>query len=189
MRPTQLASLFAVIAMISGLLLGGIVSAATASATKGGIVHVFQSGGGGTGLGTVLLTGAIADAGSSQSIDANGTVDPNNATDVNVALVHGSFRLNTQALNKTINKAFNNLRLNASTCSGYIAASGPATIVSGSGTGAYKGISGSISLNFTYAFIDSKNASGKQKGQCNQSSNAPYLEVEQIVTGSGTVSF
>jgi len=94
----------------------------------------------------VVLTGAIADSGSAIGIDANGVVDAQNNTETELSLVHGSFRVNTVALDKKLNSAFNSFQPSATTCSGYVSASAPSPVVSGSGTGAYQGISGSVTL-------------------------------------------
>lgn len=189
MRHLRLPSALASVALAGIFLLEVAAGPATAATLPGGSVHLMNYGDGAGAGGNVVLTGAIADSGASVSIDSNGTVDPSNNTEVNLALVHGSFRINIQALNKKINKAFNSFQPNSSTCSGYITASGPVTVVSGSGTGAYTNISGSFNLNFVYALIGPKITSGKHKGQCDQSNNAPTLGSAQIVTGSGRVSF
>ncbi len=178
-----------ILALASVGLMSTSVGPAAASTTSGGTVHVFAYGDG-EGLGTtILLTGAIADSGWGVGVDANGTVDPTNNTEVNLALVHGSFRINIQALVKKIDKAFGNFQPDTSTCSGYVSATAPAPVVTGSGTGAYSGISGALNLTLTIADIGAKYASGKHKGQCNESNNSPTIGQAQLVTGSGTVSF
>lgn len=74
------------------------------------------------------------------------------------------------------------------TCSGSIVASGPAPIVSG--TKAYAGITGSVTLTATFAFVGPFYASGSKKGQCNTSNNAPTPPgIYGVITGIGTVSF
>ena len=189
MRTKRLVSVLAMASLTGATFLGVSTSGALASTVSNGTVHIIAySDGAGAGE-TDILTGAIGDSGSGISVDANGMVDPANGTEQELSLVHGSFKVSTSALDKSITKAFNNFRPNTNTCSGFVTASGVAPIVSGSGTGAYSGISGSFTVTFTYAMIGPKNASGKNKGQCSQSQNAQPLGSAQIVTGSGTVSF
>jgi hypothetical protein len=189
MRTKRLLSVLAAATLTGGLLLGVSVSTSTASTTSGGRVHLVDYGDE-SGVGsTVLLTGAIGDSGSGDSIDANGTPDSQNNTEVELALVSGSFRISVVGLDKKITSAFNNFKVNSSTCSGYVSVTGATPIVAGSGTGAYTGISGSFNLTITIAEIGPKNTSGKQKGQCNESNSAAPIGSAQVVTGSGTVSF
>jgi hypothetical protein len=147
-------------------------SGALASTVSNGTVHIIAYGDGAGAGETDIFTGAIGDSGSGISVDANGT-----------------FRVSVTALDKKISSAFNSFQPNTSTCSGYISVSGTAPIVSGSGTGAYSGISGSFSVTVTVALIGPKNTSGKQKGKCNNSNNAQPLGSAQVVMGSGTVSY
>jgi hypothetical protein len=170
-------------------LLGVSVSGAFASTVSNGTVHIIAYGDGAGAGDTDVLTGAIADSGSGISVDANGTVDPANGTEQELSLVHGSFKVSTKALDQSINDSFGHFQPNTRTCSGIVTAHNVAAIVSGSGTGAYSGISGSFTVTFTYAMIGPKNTSGKNKGQCSQSNNAQPLGSAQLVTGSGTVSY
>ena len=68
-------------------------------------------------------------------------------------------------------------------------ATGSVPISTGSVTKAYKVISCTFTLAFTYVAILPKCASGKDKCRCNFSNDAPTLGSAQIVTGSGTVSY
>ena len=189
MRTRRLVSIFAATSLAGASLLGLSISGALASTVSNGMVHIVSYSDG-TGSGdTDIFTGAIGDSGSGISVDANGTADPGNGTEQQFMLVHGTFRVSTQALDKKINSAFNNFKPSTSTCSGTVTATGTAPIVSGSGTGAYVGITGSFTVTFLYAAILPKITSGKNKGQCNESNNAQSLGSAQIVTGSGTVSY
>ena len=189
MRTKRLLSVFAAATLTGATLLGVGLSGATANTGTNGTVHIIAYGDG-TGAGeTDIFTGAIGDSGSGISVDANGTADPGNGTEQQFMLVQGSFRVSTQALDKKIGSAFNNFKPSTSTCSGTVTAAGKAPIVSGSGTGAYVGITGSFTVTFLYAVILPKITSGKNKGQCNESNNAQSLGSAQIITGSGTVSY
>jgi hypothetical protein len=57
------------------------------------------------------------------------------------------------------------------------------------GTGLYAGITGTLKLTITEAFILPVYASGKNKGQCNESQNAQPVADYGSIIGSGTVSF
>lgn len=189
MYATRSLSLLASAVLVGALSMSVGTSVSSASTPTSGTVHVFDYGDG-EGVGsTVVLTGAIGDYGSADSIDANGTPDPQHNTEVILSLVRGSFRISVVALDKKITTAFNSFQLNSSTCSGYISASGTAPVVTGSGTGAYAGISGSFTLTFSLATIGAKYTSGKDEGQCNESNSSPSTGQAQLVTGSGTVSF
>ena len=179
---------FTIAALAGALLTTGNIVAASASTVTNGTVHIFDYGDG-EGLGsTVVLTGAIGDSGSTDSVGANGTPQPNSA-EVKLSLVQGSFTINVAALGKKINSAFNKVEPNARTCSAYIVATASTPIVAGSGTGAYTGIRGGFTLTFTFAVIGSKYPSGKHAGQCDNANNAPSVGQAQFVTGWGTVSF
>jgi hypothetical protein len=175
-------------ALAGALLTSGNIVAASASTVTNGTVHVFDYGDG-EGIGsTIVLTGAIGDSGSADSIGANGVPQPNSA-DVKISLVQGSFTINVARLDKKIGSAFNKVEPSATTCSAYIVVTASTPIVAGSGTGAYTGISGGFTVTLTIAVIGSKYPSGKHAGQCNNSNNSPSVGQAQIVTGSGTVSF
>ena len=184
----RVVSTLTIAALAGALLTTGNTMAASASTVTNGTVHVFDYGDG-EGIGsTIVLTGAIGDSGSADSIGANGIPQPN-SLEVKISLVQGSFAISTAGLDKKINSAFNKVQPNARTCSAYIAATGSTPIVAGSGTGAYTGIRGGFTLTFTFALIGSKYPSGKHAGQCNNANNSPSVGQAQFVTGWGTVSF
>ncbi len=182
-------SALTIAALAGALLTSASTVTASASTVTNGAVHVFDYGDG-EGVGsTVVLTGAIGDNGSADSIDANGTPDPQDNTEVELALVQGSFRISVVGIDKKIQAAFSKFQVNPSTCSGYLSVTGSTPIVAGSGTGAYAGITGGFVLTLTIAAIGPKYGSGKHAGQCNNSNSAPSVGQAQIVTGSGTVSY
>lgn len=188
MRTKQLIPVLAV-TLLASAALGGVAATAQTAAPRGGTVHVIDYGDG-EGVGsTVVLTGAIGDSGSADSIDANGTPDPTNNTEVKLSLVRGTFAISVVALDKKINAAFSKFSPNPNTCSGDISVIGGTPIVAGSGTGAYAGISGGFTLGFTFAYVGSEYTSGPHKGQCNFSNSAPTVSQAQVVQGAGTVSF
>src|ERR1039458_5838760 len=108
MHTRRLVSVLAAATLTGATLLGVGLSGATASTVTNGTVHIIAYGTG-TGAGeTDIFTGAIGDFGSGVSVDANGTVDPGNGTEQQFMLVHGSFTVSTQALDKKISSAFIN---------------------------------------------------------------------------------
>jgi hypothetical protein len=50
---------------------------------------------------TVILTGAVDDAGKAQSVGPDGTVDPEHRSQLNLMLAQGSFRLDIAVLDKS----------------------------------------------------------------------------------------
>jgi hypothetical protein len=185
----RVVSTLTIAALAGALLTSGSITTASASTVKNGTVHVFDYGDGAGVGGTVVLTGAIGDSGSADSIDANGTPDAQNNTEVLLALVQGSFSISVVGLDKKIGSAFNQFRPSHSTCSGYLTVTGATPIVAGSGTGAYTGISGGFVLTLMIAEIGPKYGSGKQEGQCNTSNSGQTVAEAFMVSGSGTVSF
>jgi hypothetical protein len=130
---------------------------------------------------TVVLTGVIGDFGSAVSVLPNGTIDPEHTSEFNLALTKGSFRILIGPLHAKLVQAFTHFKPNRKTCSGHVAATGAAPVVAGSGTGAYKGISGSFKLTITVNEVD---------GQSSCHNGASVLLAQALfITGSGTVAF
>jgi hypothetical protein len=177
------------IAALAGALVTSGGTMASASTVTNGAVHVFVYGDSSGVASTIVLTGAIGDNGSADSIDANGTPDPSNNTEVLLALVQGTFRVSVVRLDAKIGTAFNSFRPNPRTCSGNLSATASVPIVAGSGTGAYAGITGGFVLTFSLAYVGPRYGSGKHAGQCNNSNGAQPVAQAMVVTGSGTVSY
>jgi hypothetical protein len=100
---------------------------------------------------TVVLTGAVGDAGKAQSVGPDGTVDADHRSQLNLMLAHGSFRLNIADLDMKIVGAFGHFPTDPETCSGSVTVTAAVPIVAGSGTDAYRGITGTFTLNVTIA--------------------------------------
>jgi len=182
-------SALTIAALAGAVLTSGGTMAASASTVTNGPVHVFVYGDS-SGVGaTAVLTGAIGDSGTAESIDANGTPDPSNNTEELLDLVQGSFKFSVVRLDKKIQSAFSTFKLNTRTCSGNLSATASVPIVAGSGTGAYTGITGGFVLTFSLAFVGPKYGSGKHQGQCNNSNSSSPVAEALMVTGSGTVSY
>jgi hypothetical protein len=103
--------------------------------------------------GTVFLAGAISDHG----VDRAGFAGPNHSYN-KLVLTKGSFEVN-------VGKVKVRQHLDARSCTLLVQGSGPVSIVKGSGTGAYRGITGTsrAKTGFVGAFPQ------KSDGSCNTS--------------------
>jgi hypothetical protein len=169
--------------LASTLLDGGAFGSTTTSTPAGGTVNVYVTPTG-QGVGTILITGAIGDYGKTASINKDGKSNPNGNYGT-ITLQKGSFEVNKTAL---ITKLNNSPGITyKATCSAQF--SGTATVPVFNGSGLYKGITGTVEITETVALIGPVYASGKNKGQCNESNNATPLKTYASISGSGTVSF
>ena len=177
-RWTPAASALLALACLSLTACGG-TSAANTQPKAGATVHLSgYSQGDGPRL-TVILTGAVGDFGTGVYVRPDGTVDPEHAAELQLKLTEGSFRISVADFDKKLVEAFGRVQFNPSTGSGHVSVTGATPIVSGSGTGSYKGISGSFDLTVSIDEIVQKPAttpSGAIRAQVN------------IMTGSGVVS-
>jgi hypothetical protein len=128
---------------------------------------------------TVILTGAIGDYGKAVSVRPDGTVDPDHSSQLDLALRDGSFRIDIAVLHKKFVGVMSHFPPNTGTCSGTVQVAGATPVVAGSGTGAYKGISGSFDLTITLAEVDAKTNCG---------ASSAFLRQSIVTAGSGTVS-
>lgn len=175
-----------VAAVLGGLLIGGVSAfgAGASSTPTGGTVHVILQPSG-KGTGKILITGAIGDYGTSLDIDKDGKPDPNSGNYGKITLSKGTFEINRTTLDADANKV--SPPVDQATCSAELSVTGPVTTFDG--TGLYKGISGTVNVTESYGFIGSFYTSGKKKGQCNESNNAPTVAQLGTVVGTGTVKF
>ncbi|HXA34457.1 MAG TPA: hypothetical protein VNV87_19560 [Acidimicrobiales bacterium] len=130
----------------------------------------------------IVFTGAIGDYGSTVTVNSSGKADGHGKFD-QVTLKKGRFTLDTSSLSTAFSNSAGPSDFNTQNCSGSYTV-GPVTIsvVAGSGTGAYKGVSGSFTVTATLAAV-----LPSKKGTCNQS-GTPVGGFGSI-TGPGTVSF
>jgi len=140
---------------------------------------VFVTPGNGQGNGTIVITGAIGDFGTTHSVHVHGD------TYAYATLQHGKVEFNLTKINAMTNNA--SPKIDAATCSGALTVSAPVPVVGG--TGLYKGVHGTIELTESFGFIGPRYATGAKKGQCNLSSSAQPLAQKGSVHGAGTVSF
>jgi hypothetical protein len=162
-------------------LLSAVPAALAASPPPAGPIRVFITKQTAT-KDKVLVTGAIADYGTEVAEDANGKIDPDGNFE-KVTLKQGGFTVNGTALPNAIQKQFSKEPINGKNCSLAFTGTGPSTI--GSGTGAYAGISGKVSITLTVAGITTKN----KKGVCNPPGPGPLYGAYQSATAAGSISF
>ncbi|MFF8911071.1 hypothetical protein [Streptomyces olivaceoviridis] len=105
---------------------------------------------------SVILTGAIGDYGSAVSVTPGGAVDPDHRGDLQLRLTRSSFRIHTADIDKQLVTAFATFPPNRTTCSGTVVAAGPAPVVRNSGTGSYRGLTGTFRLTITIAEVDAR---------------------------------
>ncbi len=175
------------VALLAGAL-GPAVPAVAATGTAmpaGGPVKVFVTPSAANGEhGTILIVGAIGDWGTTLNINANGTSDPN-GNYAKVTLQKGTFVVNLTSLNTLSNKA--QPTFYKSSCSAVFSVKGPVGLADG--TGAYKGISGTLTITQTFGFILPRYGSGANTGQCNMSNSAQPVAQRGVITGSGNIGF
>jgi hypothetical protein len=165
-------------AIVPALSLAGSGSAhSTAVTPKRGEINLFADGISNSRSRTTV-TGVIGDFGYGVTQDKNGKVDPNGDYE-KVVLSQGTFIVNEAKLDASLRKHAK-VQINHSNCSFYFFGSGTATL--GSGTGAYTGITGRVTITLNIADIahrkgTSCNLSGQPKGTFG------------TATGHGTISF
>lgn len=167
--------------VLAGLLTIGFAGVA-AGAPAGGVVRVI--GVPNNGRSPVVFTGAVGDYGTATRQNANGAAN-RNGNYVRFNLKRGTFVGNGTVLFAKTNSA--TPAFNRATCSGQFSATAPMPL--SSGTGLYAGISGTLNVRLTFAFVGPRFKSGKHKGQCNAGQNATPLAQMGSISGSGRVSF
>jgi len=176
LRQHRVASLRLVVAggAAAGVLaIVAVGAAASAQAASGGVLHVYESGSAVTGTGQDVITGAFTDYG----VDHAGVADNG---DVNkIVLSRGSFEVNVAKLDNSLAPTSDDQK----TCTLVLEGTAPTKLLNG--TGAYAGISGTITVTEQAALIFPKLKSGK----CNESQTARPVAGPYWVSGSGTISF
>jgi hypothetical protein len=162
-------SLLGMTALGGLLLLFGTAGASTVGTSKNRAIHVFAIDAP-DGKGTVVVSGAIADYGTSSSL-------PSNYRITKVVLQHGTFEVNTSKLEQAEMPS-----VNSATCS--YTYSGTASVTAVGGTGAYVGIKGTLRATASGAGILTKLKNGK----CQESENSEPIFTIGTVQTSGTVT-
>jgi hypothetical protein len=184
MRTKSLVLLFAISTLAGIVSMSGWVATATASTPSSGTIYIAVTPNNGATY-PIVIVGAIADYGTATTIDENGKVD-SNGNYVKIALKRGGFEVNSTTLNKKANSSAPTVNSTAS-CSYSFTVSGPVTLFDGSG--AYKGISGTLMITESFSAILPRLTSGAHKGQCNEANNATPVAFGGSISGSGKVSF
>jgi hypothetical protein len=134
----------------------------------------------------VLVTGAIGDVGTVQTVNSSGKPD-GKGNYFKLTLGKGTLTLNGTQFNAALSAAESGpapADYNTTTCTGsFTVGPVPAPVVSG--TKAYARISGSVNLSAQLAILLSKT----RAGACNTGANATSLGFWGVVTGQGTVSY
>jgi hypothetical protein len=152
--------------------------AVAGSTAHSGIIRVLES----TQLdnrATVVITGAIADAGRSIPMNRAGNAATQGGYE-QLVLEHGTIRLDDRALSEKIPRAHFDPR----TCSGSVRTTGMVHVLSG--TGAYTGISGRLREVVNAGFDVPRHAGGPKKGRCEGPASATHHL--GLVTAVGSVS-
>jgi hypothetical protein len=127
-----------------------------------------------------VVTGAVGDYGPAESVGPDGKVDAAHASELELRLTRGSFRLGIAALDRAFVAATSREPIYPRTCSDFVSVTAATPIVAGSGTGSYRGISGSFQMTVT---LDEAEASF-----CRPAAPAGFRWQIISLTGPGTVS-
>ncbi len=96
-----------------------------------------------------IVTGAIGDYGPAVTVFPNGKVDPSHTHDLELKLTHGTFKLSITELDKKFVAVASHEPIYPRHLLGLHDGQRAMAIVPGSGTGAYRGISGRFSVTIT----------------------------------------
>ena len=96
-----------------------------------------------------IVTGAIGDYGPAVTVTPDGKVDPTHSSEMALKLNRGSFRLDIAALDKEFVRITSHEPIYPRTCSDVFGFTVDVPVVAGSGTGAYRGITGGFTVTFT----------------------------------------
>jgi hypothetical protein len=172
--------------MTGAFFFGVGVSAAATTTPAAGIADFFITPGSGGG-GTIVVTGAIGDYGKvTPMMDKNGKTDKKGNYG-KMILKKGTIEADLTMFVAKEQSLGSGSSINTATCSMTASATAPVTLFNG--TGLYKGITGTVNLTVTFAVVLPRYTSGKNKGQCNESSNANPVAQSGTIAGSGNVSF
>ena len=129
----------------------------------------------------VIVTGAVGDYGHGVFVHPGGKTDPEHTGELELRLSHGTFRLQAAALDRAIAAAFGHWPGSPRTCSGHITVSAAVPVLPGSGTGAYRGITGAFAASATVDEVD-------RPGPGCQAATGAFLSQVIVITGTGTVT-
>jgi hypothetical protein len=148
---------------------------------SGGIVRITGYSDNDGPTSSVVVTGVIGDYGKAIRTNSPGSSDAE-YNELDLHLTRGSFGLNIAHLESELGAAISgHFPTNAITCSGEVIVSGGAAIYSGSGTGAYRGLSGTLAMTITINEVESA-------PRCPDTDTSPFLAQSVFIDGSGKVS-
>jgi hypothetical protein len=134
---------------VVGAVLLATASAGTANAAPHGIVHLASfTDNDGAGA-SVVVSGAVGDFGEAVSVNPDGSISADHGGQQKFVLTQGTFKIDFSALDHKLVAAFPTHPVDKHSCSGHITVNGSASVVQGSGTGAYQGIAGTLQLALT----------------------------------------
>jgi len=125
-----------------------------------------------------VVTGAVGDYGPAVTIYPDGQIDPMHNSEIELKLAHGSFRLAIGALDKKFVKAASHEPTYPRTCSSFFHVTAAMPVIKGSGTGAYRGITGSFQVTATLNEVNPKPCAASTR----------FLWQVITLAGAGTVS-
>lgn len=169
---------------VLAVTLAGVLAAAGAALASsrqpgGGAIRVWSPQSSNL-RGTIVVTGAIADRGTTLTINQKGKPDPSGDY-VTVKLRHGSFEINATALNDKLNHQ--QPTIEKATCSLYLSGTGPVRVMNGAG--AYKGIGGTLTITGMHGEV----ARQLPGGRCDDAPNAAPEASYTALFGGGKVNF
>jgi hypothetical protein len=126
---------------------------------------------------TVLLTGKIGDHGMGRSVNPDGSANAEHTGLLELDLSQGTFRIDVGELDRRFVATMASFPPDRSSCSGTASASSAAPIVGGSGTGAYRGITGTFTLTIAVTEVDVRPTCGGLVAQL------------VVITGSASVTY
>jgi hypothetical protein len=178
------------ITLVGAVLVGGGDASGASKTLKASGPHIPKGGGlvNITGYSdndgpksTVILTGVIGDYGDAVRTYANGTTG-GEFNQLEVLVTRGSFRLGITDVENKLGRAISgHFPTNTHTCSGVVTVTGATPVVTGSGTGAYKGLRGTFNMTITINEVESWPT-------CPKTDTSPFLAQSVFITGTGTVS-
>jgi hypothetical protein len=126
-----------------------------------------------------VVTGAVGDYGKGETVLPDGTIDPEHTSQLQMNMTHGSFRLSIAAIGRGVVDT-ERWQWNKANCSGRVSFRAQAPVVAGSGTGDYRGITGTFDVTVTIEEVDVKPV-------CNGTSG--FLSQLILLDGTGSVSY
>jgi hypothetical protein len=169
---------------------GGVASASGSSRTLAAGPHIPKDGGEVQFTGysnndgpksVAVLTGAIGDYGEAIRTTNTGSTGTQ-YNELELSMTRGSFRLNIADIESELGRAiYGAFPTSSRTCSGEVTVAGATPVVSGAGTGAYKGLQGSLHMTITINEVE-------DWPTCPKTDTSPFLAQSVFITGSGTVS-